>query len=367
MNLAQAIEHANALSLPGFFSDDATLVAEREKNEEAIGLLTAAWMDAPLGSEPFSFDIVRELADRNRETCDEYGAQRLRDAQGSSLARKLSDSDLVRGVAAMQHRKPSDVERDAGPGLKDLNIAYLNAPVSGTVVGIDIETTDRFPNRGYIVNVGLQIAELTPSGTCDEGYVAYCGIPEEYAEKGVPLADIHHISWDDLAGKKPFRRNAQLQKAILAALTSYPYMAHNAAFEDSWFMLHLNGYAEARKAGRIIPIAQLQKAILAALTSYPYMAHNAAFEDSWFMLHLNGYAEARKAGRIIPIDTRDICRRLDPEVKVLPHEARPATLENWARRRGTLKPNEKERHLGLDDVDLMLRTVQAEFSERNMF
>ncbi len=320
MNLAQAIEHANALSLPGFFSDDATLVAEREKNEEAIGLLMAAWMDAPLGSEPFSFDVVRELADRNRETCDEYGAERLRDAQGSSLARKLSDNDLVRGVAAMQHRKPSDVERDAGPGLKDLNIAYLNAPVSGTVVGIDIETTDRFPNRGYIVNVGLQIAELTPSGTCDEGYVAYCGIPEVYAEKGVPLADIHHISWDDLAGKKPFRSNGQLQKAILTALTSYPYMAHNAAFEDSWFMLHLNGYAEARKAGRIVPI-----------------------------------------------DTRDICRRLDPEVKVLPHEARPATLENWARRRGTLKPNEKERHLGLDDVDLMLRTVQAEFSERNMF
>ena len=35
VNLAQAIEHANALSLPGFFSDNATLVAEREKNEEA--------------------------------------------------------------------------------------------------------------------------------------------------------------------------------------------------------------------------------------------------------------------------------------------------------------------------------------------
>ena len=320
MNLAQAIEHANALSLPGFFSDDATLVADREKNEEAIGLLTDAWMSAPLGSEPFPFDLVRELADRNRDTCDEYGADRLRDAQGTGLARKLSDADLVRGVAVMQHRSPADVERDAGPGLKDLTVAYRNAPVSGTVVGIDIETTDRFPNRGYIVNVGLQIAELTPNGTCDEGYVAYCGIPDLYAEKGVPLADIHHISWDDLAGKLPFRRNAQLQKAILAALTTYPYMAHNAAFEDSWFMLHLNGYAEARKAGRVVPI-----------------------------------------------DTRDICRRVDPETKTLPHEARPATLENWARRRGTLKPNEKERHLGLDDVDLMLRTVQAEFAERNMF
>ena len=85
------------------------------------------------------------------------------------------------------------------------------------------------------------------------------------------------------------------------------------------------------------------------------------------MLHLNGYAEGRKAGRIVPIDTRDICRRIDPEVRMLPHDAKPAALETWARRRKTLKPNEKERHLGLDDVFLMLRTVQAEFNERNMF
>ena len=232
MNLAQALEHANALSLPGFFSDDATLTSDREKNEEAIGLLMDAWMDAPLGSEPFSFDLVRELADRNRDTCDEYGATRLRDINGSNLARKLSDADLVRGVAAMQHRSPADVEREAGPGLKELDIAYRSAPVSGMVCGIDIETTDRFPDRGYIVNVGLQIMELAPKAHSDRGYVAYCGIPSMYQETGVPLADIHHITWDDLAGKKPFRRNAELQKAILEALTSCPYMAHNAAFED---------------------------------------------------------------------------------------------------------------------------------------
>ncbi len=41
---------------------------------------------------------------------------------------------------------------------------------------------------------------------------------------------------------------------------------------------------------------------------YPIMAHNAAFEDSWFMLHLPGYAEARRAGKIIVIDSRHICR-----------------------------------------------------------
>ena len=320
MNLAQALELANAQFLPGFFSDDATLISERQKNEEAIGILTDTWMRAPLGKEPFSFSLVRELADRNRETCDAFGAQRLRNERGTSLARGLSDDDLVRGVAALQHRAPADVAREAGPGLQDLALAYRAKPVSGTVVGIDIETTDRYPNRGYILNVGLQLWNLAPDATQDTGYVAYCGIPEEYRDKGVPLSDIHHITWDDLAGKKPFRENAELQRAILAALTTYPYMAHNAAFEDSWFMLHLNGYAEARKAGKVVPV-----------------------------------------------DTRDICRRLDPEVKTLPHEARPAALESWALRRGTLKAGEKERHLGLDDVVLMMRTVLAEFKERNMF
>ena len=96
------------------------------------------------------------------------------------------------------------------------------------------------------------------------------------------------------------------------------------------------------------------------------MAHNAAFEDSWFMLHLEGYAQARKEGKIVPIDTRDICRALDPEVRFLSWEAKPASLEAWAQRRGVLAADEAERHLGLDDTDLMFRTLIAELKERNL-
>lgn len=110
-------------------------------------------------------------------------------------------------------------------------------------------------------------------------FSAYFGLPDLYREKGVPLAEIHHIAWDDVSGRKPFRQD--------------------------------------RKA---------QAALLACMERFPYMAHNAAFEDSWFKLHIDGYAEARKAGRIVPIDTRDICR-VDPETKLLPHEQRPASLE----------------------------------------
>lgn len=290
------------------------------KNEDAIKTLMDAWKSAPAGKEPFGFDLVLSLVDRNRGVCDRIGAEKLRDTSPSALARKLPDSDLVHAVAAMQHRPDAEVAAQAGPALEDLNIAYVDAPVSGMVMGIDIETTDRDPARGYVVNIGLEFMDLAAKAKPHDAFAGYCGIPAMYAEKGVPLEFIHHITWDDVKDVKPLRANAPMQKAILAAMCAYPFMAHNAAFEDSWFMLNIAGYAEARKAGRITVI-----------------------------------------------DSRDICRRVDPEVRTLPRESRPATLENWARRRGTLSAGESEVHLGLDDVELMLRTVQAEFAERNMF
>ncbi len=319
MDLSQAIECANALVIPGFLVDDDSMEAERAKNEEALQVLMAAWREAPAGAEPFSFDLVRGLADRNRELCDRYGIERLRDTSTTCLARGLSSEDLIHAVAVMQRRPDVEVRSIAGPDARDLNVAYVDAPVGGMVVGIDIETTDRDPSRGYIINVGLEFMEIRAGAKPTNPYAAYCGLPALYAEKGVPLADIHHITWADVCNRTPFRQDAKMQSAVLAALCAFPYMAHNAAFEDSWFMLHIDGYAEARKAGRVVPI-----------------------------------------------DTRDICRRVDPETKTLPHEKRPASLESWAYRRGTLKAGESERHLGLDDVDLMLATVLAEFSERNM-
>ncbi len=54
-------------------------------------------------------------------------------------------------------------------------------------------------------------------------------------------------------------------------------------------------------------------------------------------------------------------------MRSLPRESAPAALENWARRRGTLAADANEQHLGLDDTDLMLRTVQAEFNLKNLF
>ena len=319
MDLSQAIDCASALTFPGFLTDDASLAAERMRNEDALVTLMAAWRDAEPGKEPCGYDLIRELADRNRDLCDRYGIERLRDVSPSCLSRGLTNDELIHAVAVLQHRTDAKVAALAGPDARDLNVAWVDAPVSGMVVGIDIDTTDRDPARGYIINVGLEFMTVGPKAKPHDPFAGYFGLPELYAEKGVPLADIHKISWSDLEGRRPFREDKQVQAALLAAMSAYPFMAHNAAFEDSWFTLHIDGYAEARKAGRVVPI-----------------------------------------------DTRDICRRVDPETKTLPHEQRPASLESWARRRGTLKAGESERHLGLDDVELMLATVQAEFAARNM-
>lgn len=320
MNVPQALEHANAFFFPElvYGSGFQAMDSERQKNEEAMATLREEF--AKNDNPAFGYDIIRDLADRNRDLCDQMGIERLNNTRDSSLARGMSDDDLCGQVAALQKRKKATVIREVHGDRNNLGVAYVTKPIKGTVLGIDIETTDRYPDRGYIINVGFELMDLTPDAEPYDPEVHFCGIPEMYREKGVPLERIHHITWADLDGQTPFRENKALQAKILKLMKKYPYMAHNAAFEDSWFTLHLDGYAEARKAGKIVPI-----------------------------------------------DTRDICRQLDPEVKTLPRESSPASLENWARRRGTLQASENEVHQGLDDTNLMLMTVQAEFNARNCF
>ena len=320
MNVSQALEYERQPFIPMFiYGDHGAMESERQKGEEALKVLETEYFTAE-GDPGFDFATVRDLADRNRDLCDQIGEARLRNVTPATLSRGLSDADTCAAIGKMQKRTAASVMREIRGDRDALGVAYARKPIQGTVLGIDIETTDRYPDRGYIVNVGFEIMELTADAEPHDAEAHFCGIPDMYAEKGVPLERIHHIGWADVAGKIPFRQDKKLQAKLLRLMKKYPYKAHNAAFEDSWFTLHLEGYAEARRAGKIVPV-----------------------------------------------DTRDICRQLDPEVKTLPRESSPASLENWARRRGTLAKTEAEVHQGLDDTELMLRTVQAEFVARHCF
>ncbi len=320
MNLNQALEYASAFFIPEFIYGGGYEVVESERRtcEEAIRVLDAAWRDAE--APGFSYSLVRELGDRNRSLCDEIGPSRLEREPQVTLSRGLTDADLCAGIAALQGRGASEVEAEVRGDRGALAVAYVRMPVRGTVLGVDIETTSRDPERGYIVNTGWELMDLASDAHPRDGVSRFSGLPDRYRETGVPLARIHGITWNDIDGKPPFREDKALQEELLRLLCAYPYMAHNAAFEDAWFTMHLDGYAEARREGRITVI-----------------------------------------------DTRDVCRRLDPDATALPRETSPASMEAWARRRGTLAVDESERHLGLADADLMLRTVHAEFARKDMF
>ncbi len=320
MNVQQALDYSNQPFIAMFiYGDHDAMEAERRRGEEALKLLETEYFAS---DDPgFDFAVVTDLADRNRDLCDQIGEARLRNLPPATLARSLSDADTCAAIGKMQGRAASAVAREVRGDRDAFAVAYVRKPIKGTVLGIDIETTGRAPERGHIINVGWELMDLTSTAEPRDAEAHYCGLPDVYREAGeVPLNNIHHITWDDIDGKVPFRENKALQKQILKLMKKYPYMAHNAAFEDSWFKIHLEGYAEARRAGKIVVI-----------------------------------------------DSRDICRRLDSEVATLPRESAPASLENWARRRGTLAADEAEQHLGLDDTDLMLRTVQAEFARKEMF
>ena len=318
MKLDEAIEHATMMFIPEFLfgMGDAVLMSERANNEEAIRLMTDAFMaeDRP----GFGFDLVMDLADRNRWICDEMTPEGVRESRSQNLPRNLSDEDTFRAIAKLQHKRVETVAKAAGPNV-DRGVLWAGKAIRGTVLGIDIETTSTSPDRGRIINVGWELMDLSLGAEPHDAGSAFCGLPELYAERGVPLSEIHHITWDMISSEPEFRQNDALQAQLLDLLTTYPFMAHNAAFEDAWFMLNLKGYAEARKAGKIVPI-----------------------------------------------DTREMCRALDPEVRRMSWDQHPATLENWARRRGTLAADADERHLGLEDTDLMLRTVLAELKERDL-
>lgn len=297
-----------------------------EANEAALRTLRANWMREP--SPDYGFGVVLALGDRNRAI---YDALKEREVPSRALPKGdgngwgLDTATTCRGIATLQGSDFDALLRSAlgkprGCGRDEVfRAAYEAAPVSGTVTGVDLETTGANPVRGYIINTGWESMALEPHAEPSGAHTAMSGLPELYERTGIPFTQMHHITWPDVAGRPAFRRDRELQARLLAEL-------------------------KAR----------------------PFMAHNAVFEDSWLLMNVDGYAEARKAGDILPIDSMTICRLLDPDVRQPRRGSGPYRMENWARRRGVLAPDEHERHLGLDDADLMLLTVREELTRAGL-
>ena len=100
---------------------------------------------------------------------------------------------------------------------------------------------------------------------------------------------------------------------------------------------------------------EAQIGLLQRLEQQPYVAHNARFEHSFFMLNVAGSAASYRAGKITIIDTLPMSRRWDEGS--IPGDEHPYgnnTLEAYAKRQGALDESKSERHLGLEDTHIML-------------
>ena len=166
MNVSQALEYERQPFIPMFiYGDHGAMESERQKGEEALKVLETEYFTAE-GDPGFDFATVRDLADRNRDLCDQIGEARLRNVTPATLSRGLSDADTCAAIGKMQKRTAASVMREIRGDRDALGVAYARKPIQGTVLGIDIETTGRAPERGYIINVGWEIIGLSPATPC---------------------------------------------------------------------------------------------------------------------------------------------------------------------------------------------------------
>ena len=147
MNVSQALEYERQPFIPMFiYGDHGAMESERQKGEEALKVLETEYFTAE-GDPGFDFATVRDLADRNRDLCDQIGEARLRNVTPATLSRGLSDADTCAAIGKMQKRTAASVMREIRGDRDALGVAYARKPIQGTVLGIDIETTGRPARR----------------------------------------------------------------------------------------------------------------------------------------------------------------------------------------------------------------------------
>ena len=157
MNVSQALEYERQPFIPMFiYGDHGAMESERQKGEEALKVLETEYFTAE-GDPSFDFATVRDLADRNRDLCDQIGEARLRNVTPATLSRGLSDADTCAAIGKMQKRTAASVMREIRGDRDALGVAYARKPIQGTVLGIDIETTGLKVDREAITEIGAVV------------------------------------------------------------------------------------------------------------------------------------------------------------------------------------------------------------------
>ena len=272
----------------------------------------------------------RRAAEREQKRASDYAMSRanlsgVTSPGGSkvfdygSLGSAGGSADLVE---AAQDRRLADYKKS------DWRDATFPGRDVDTVMGIDIETTGTDPARVYIIDAGFEFMNMISPRPAGEpaGY----RYEQDYYESGDAYGQAR-LSFGVPA------QNALLGNPLILDLTGIDVRDRASAdfrLFDEW------------------PEAQI--GLLQRLEQQPYVAHNARFEHSFFMLNVAGYAESYRAGNITIIDTLPMSRRWMRD-RFPMMSIRTATIR-WMRMPNVsaLDASKSERHLGLEDTHIML-------------
>ena len=292
-------------------------------------------------TETISLDDIRDsTAEILNARAERRKAERAQRHAGSvSMARaNLSGATSPGGSTTLfdggtsAHSTGAAESATTHPPKPDWRDAYLPGRDVDNVMGIDIETTGTDPARDYIIDVGFEFMNMISPRPASAAAASAYAYEQDYYDAGDAYGQ-SRLSF----GVPP--RNAAHGNELIRTLTGIDVRQRSS--NDGYRLF--DEWPEA------------QTGLLSRLTQQPYVAHNATFEHSWFMLNVAGYAEAYRAGHITIIDTLPMSRQWDPGA--IPDSEHPYgnnTLDAYAKRQGALDSAHNERHLGLEDTHIML-------------
>ena len=219
---------------------------------------------------------------------------------------------IMRGVSAAQVQrefvKTFDKSKASDPAyvsdrLRNLYVETAKKNNLPDYVGIDLETAGASPTSGSIIEYGASVrsgyatSSLARNDTELEKTSKLYGLSKKaLLARGTGNIAVHGISISQIAKKRTFL-NPKEGAEVLNQLSRVGIMlAHNAGFEKRWLSTHVPGFADAVKKGkiRILDTRNLSKRLLpdvpnntlesfTARYNIPYKGAHRAYNDAEMM------------------------------------------------------------------------------------
>lgn len=298
----------------------------------------------PTPGYPYPVNDIQDDTAVAEEARKAYRAQKNSSRGGSGYSRGYSRNTFGSGSAGYQPKQgfgSSDDQADKSYPQPDWRNAYLPGRDVDTVMGIDIETTGIDPARVYIIDIGFEFMNMiSPKPDGAQSAESY-NYEQDYYDAGDAYGQAR------LSLGVP-RHNAAHGNELIEKLTGIDVRTRGPESGLTPF----DEYPDA------------QSSLLRRLIQQPYVAHNATFEHSYFMLNVEGYAESYRNGDITIIDTMPMSKQWDPgSAPDENHSYGNNTLDGYAKRHDALPLDRNERHLGLEDTHIMLVAMKNHLHE----